>query len=225
VPGVRANQALVQRQSALVKAGFIVPYLTTEGVSQMVEATSASRHGDRDGLLIRLLFGTGLRKVEAQSVTLATPVAGRGPALPIIGKGRKPRQVAYPRPLAESLQAYAYRHHLAVSDPVFPINRKRGHQIVTKAGEVAGLQKKVYPHLLWHNDAIERLGQTVNPKALHPPGPHLALYDYALPLLPHRRGRPAHPVAVGVLPVEGIALNRQLCIMMPQYTVASFSTR
>jgi integrase len=166
-PGVRANQALVTRQTALVKAGFIVPYLTPEEVNQMVAAASASRHGERDGLLIRLLFETGLRISEALSVTLAHLQQFEGqPALAIIGKGRKPRLVACPRSLADSLQAYAYRHNLTVNDPVFPINRKRSHQIITKAGEKAGLQKKVYPHLLRHSDAIERLRQTGNPKAL-----------------------------------------------------------
>ncbi|MCL5959688.1 MAG: site-specific integrase, partial [Chloroflexi bacterium] len=65
-----------------------------------------------------------------------------------------------------SLQAYAYRKELKLDDPVFPINRKRAHQIVTEAGKKAGLNKRVYPHLLRHSDAIERLKQTGNPKAL-----------------------------------------------------------
>jgi len=34
------------------------------------------------------------------------------------------------------------------------------------AGEKADLQKRVWPHLLRHSDAIERVRQTGNPKAL-----------------------------------------------------------
>jgi site-specific recombinase XerC len=32
--------------------------------------------------------------------------------------------------------------------------------------EDAGIQKRVYPHLLRHSDAVERLRQTGNPKVL-----------------------------------------------------------
>ncbi|MDO8689432.1 MAG: tyrosine-type recombinase/integrase [Dehalococcoidia bacterium] len=84
----------------------------------------------------------------------------------ILGKGRKPRLVACPKALAESLQAYAFRHGIQVADQVFPINRKRTHQIISEAGKRAGLNKRVYPHLLRHSDGTERLKQTGNPKAL-----------------------------------------------------------
>ncbi len=49
---------------------------------------------------------------------------------------------------------------------LFPIKRFRGYQIITNAAKKAGLEKRVYPHLLRHSDAIERLRQTRNPNAL-----------------------------------------------------------
>ena len=49
---------------------------------------------------------------------------------------------------------------------LFPINRFRAYQIITAAAKKAGLEKRVYPHLLRHSDSIERLRQTRNPKAL-----------------------------------------------------------
>ena len=55
---------------------------------------------------------------------------------------------------------------LAQDDRIFPIQRARAWEIVKGAGEKAGLQKRVFPHLLRHSDAIERLRQTGNPKAL-----------------------------------------------------------
>ncbi|RLG67972.1 MAG: hypothetical protein DRO11_09535, partial [Methanobacteriota archaeon] len=39
-------------------------------------------------------------------------------------------------------------------------------QILKELAARAGIQKRVYPHLLRHSDAIERLRQTGNPKAL-----------------------------------------------------------
>jgi len=161
------SQALIQRQTALSRAATIVPYLTPEEVERLCQAVSEQRQGERDELLIRLLFQTGLRISETLQLTLTHLQQFEGrPVLKIIGKGRKPRLVACPKTLADSLQAYAYRKGLKPTDLVFPINRQRAHQIIAAAGQRAGLPKRVYPHLLRHSDAIERLRQTGNPKAL-----------------------------------------------------------
>lgn len=161
------NRAIIQRQTALTRAQTIVPYLTPQEVTRLATAAGEGRHGERDALLIRVLFETGVRISEALQVTLKHLERFEGhPVLRIVGKGRKPRLVSCPKPLAESLQAYAYRHKLQLDDPVFPINRKRAHQIISAAGKKAGLNKRVYPHLLRHSDSIERLRQTGNPKAL-----------------------------------------------------------
>jgi integrase len=161
------NDALIPRHTALTRAQAVVPYLTPDEVRALVAAIVPTRYGERDGLLIRLLFETGLRISEALALTLQhlDHFEGR-PVLRILGKGRKPRLVACPQALADALQAYAYRRQLSLSARVFPINRKRAHQIIRAAGQRAGLPKAVYPHLLRHSDAIERLRQTGNPKAL-----------------------------------------------------------
>jgi integrase/recombinase XerD len=161
------THVLIPRHTALSRAQTIVSYLTPEEVRALVAAAAPARKGERDGLLIRLLFETGLRISEALALTLQhlDQFEGR-PVLRILGKGQKPRQVACPQPLADGLQAYAYRQHLPPTALVFPINRKRAHQIIQAAGQRAGLHKEVYPHLLRHSDAIERLRQTGNPKAL-----------------------------------------------------------
>lgn len=161
------NRSLIQSQTAVTRAQTIVSYLSPEEVTQLAAAAAKGRKGERDELLIHLLFETGLRISEALQITLAHLQQFEGrPVLRIIGKGRKPRLVACPKTLTESLQAYAFRHKLEIGDRVFPINRKRAHQIITEAGKRAGLLKRVYPHLLRHSDAIERLKQTGNPKAL-----------------------------------------------------------
>lgn len=143
----------------------------------MADAAAYGRKGERDQLFVRLLFETGLRVSEALQITLAHLQRFEGrPVVKILGKGRKPRLVACPKALAESLQAYAFRHELQIAGRVFPINRKRAHQIISKAGKNAGLNKRVYPHLLRHSDAIERLKQTGNPKALQMHLGHSSLF-------------------------------------------------
>src|SRR5579885_369920 len=157
----------VLRRVDLASAARIVPYLTSEEVERLADAARVNRHGDRDALLIRFLFQTGLRVSEALGVTLADlRVVDGHPALRVMGKGKKPRLVACPERLVEQLQAYAYRHGIGVRDRLFPISRKSAWRIVKQAGERAGLNKRVWCHLLRHSDAIERLRQTGNPRAL-----------------------------------------------------------
>ncbi len=88
------------------------------------------------------------------------------PVLDIIGKGNKPRLVSCPEALARNLFTYARHKGLGSQDRFFPFNRTRGWQIIKQAAKKAEFEKRVFPHLLRHSDAIERLKQTGNPKAL-----------------------------------------------------------
>jgi len=87
------------------------------------------------------------------------PGAGRK----ITGKGGKQRLVACPAPLSHRLKAYAFDQGLGPEDKLPPVGRKRAWQIIKDAATHAGLETPVYPHLLRHSDAIERLRQTMNP--------------------------------------------------------------
>lgn len=158
---------LIPRHTAFIKAQRVVPYLTTEEVRALAEEARIGRHGQRNGLLILLLFQTGLRVSEALSLTPSRIGSFEGkPVLSILGKGKKPRLVACPDRLADKLKSYAYEKKLGPNDRLFPINRSRAWQIVKEASKRAGFTKGIYPHLLRHSDAIERLRQTGNPKAL-----------------------------------------------------------
>ena len=162
------NKALVPQRTALARAFQIVPYLTKEEVRLLVEeAKRRPRKGERDALLIQVLYQTGLRISEALSLTPSSIREFEGkPALEVLGKGRKLRLVACPERLADKLRAYAYKKNLGPKDKFFPINRQRAWQILKELAQRVGIQKRVYPHLLRHSDAIERLRQTGNPKAL-----------------------------------------------------------
>jgi site-specific recombinase XerD len=160
------THSLIPRQGTLTKAFSIVPYLTREEVIRMTNAITG-RHQTRDRLLIKLLFATGLRISEALSLTTQMVGTHEGRAVLFIkGKGNKPRLVACPDNFAHQLKSYAFDKKLKPEDKIFGIDRRRAWQIITKAGKDADIGKRIYPHLLRHSDAIERLRQTGNPKAL-----------------------------------------------------------
>lgn len=157
------NNALVQRKMALNKVNLPVSYLTEEDIRQLVEACKK----ERDKLLITLLFQTGVRISEALTLTPAAIRNFEGkPAMEIVGKGKKLRMVALPVNLKEKLESYAYRAKIEPRMRFFDINRSRAWQILNEAREAAGIEKRVFPHLLRHSDAIIRLRKTGNPKAL-----------------------------------------------------------
>ena len=157
------NNALVQRKMALNRVNLPVSYLTEEDIRQLVEACKK----ERDRLLITLLFQTGVRISEALALTPAAIRNFEGkPAMEIIGKGKKLRMVALPVNLKEKLESYAYRAKIEPRMRFFDINRSRAWQILNEAREAAGIEKRVFPHLLRHSDAIIRLRKTGNPKAL-----------------------------------------------------------
>jgi integrase/recombinase XerD len=157
------NNALVQRKMALSKVNLPVSYLTEGEIRQLVDACKK----ERDRLLITLLFQTGVRISEALALTPGAIRNFEGkPAMEIVGKGKKLRMVALPVNLKEKLESYAYRAKIEPRMRFFDINRSRAWQILNEAREVAGIEKRVFPHLLRHSDAIIRLRKTGNPKAL-----------------------------------------------------------
>ncbi|MBU4419093.1 MAG: site-specific integrase [Candidatus Omnitrophica bacterium] len=157
------RNALVERKTALNKLNMPVSYLTEEDIRQL----AAGCKRERDRLLIMILYQTGLRISEALALTPASIRSFEGkPAMEIIGKGRKLRMVALPLNLKDKLESYAYRAGIEPKQRLFRINRHRAWQILDEASKAVGLQKRVFPHLLRHSDAIIRLRKTGNPKAL-----------------------------------------------------------
>lgn len=69
------TKSLVEPKMGLQRAAFIVPYLTPEEVYQMAEAATEARNGERDRLLILLLFETGWREGESSETGLASSFA------------------------------------------------------------------------------------------------------------------------------------------------------
>ena len=161
------EKSLMKRNKTLGRTSTIVSYLTPEEIKLLALEAKKRRNGERDSLLILVLFETGLRISEALSLTPSNMDLFEGrPILRIIGKGEKPRVVACPERLADKFRACASRNKIELGQKFFPINRQRAWQILKEVSKKAGLTKRIYPHLLRHSDAIERLRQTGNPKAL-----------------------------------------------------------
>jgi integrase len=161
--------ATISKVSLIVKRKSLspVPYLRPEEVSALIEAARKLRYGERNVLLIKVLYQCGLRISEALSLTPSHLIRFEGiPCLRVKGKGGKERLVHVPETLSSQLLAYAYQRGLKATDRFFNLNRKNAHKMLVKAAKLAGLTKRVYPHLLRHSCAIERLRQTGNPRAL-----------------------------------------------------------
>jgi integrase len=164
--------ATLGRVTSIVKRKSLspVPYLRPEEVSALIEAARKLRYGERNVLLIKVLYQCGLRISEALSLTPSHLTRFEGiPCLRVKGKGGKERLVHVPEALYSQLLAYAYQRGLKQTDRFFNLNRKNAHKMLVKAAKLAGLNKRVYPHLLRHSCAIVRRRQTGNPNALQWP--------------------------------------------------------
>jgi integrase/recombinase XerD len=163
-----SNNLVIAKAGSLTKAGSTVPYLNQEEISLICQKALEGRNGERNSLLILTLFQTGLRVSEALSLTPGNISLYN--AIPVAyvkkGKGGKDRKVSLPGPLFHRLKSYAFDKKLEAKDRIFDINRKRAWQIVKETTKKAGIGKNTYPHLFRHSDAIYRLKQNGNPKAL-----------------------------------------------------------
>jgi integrase len=160
--------ATISKVSSIVKRKSLspVPYLRPEEVSALIEAARKLRYGERNVLLIKVLYQCGLRISEALSLTPSHLTRFEGiPCLRVKGKGGKERLVHVPEALYSQLLAYAYQRKLKQTDRFFNLNRKNAHKMLVKAAKLAGLNKRVYPHLLRHSCAIERLRQNRKPES------------------------------------------------------------
>ena len=168
-----ARRSLPAIRDAEMGAASFVPHVDLAAVLRLIAAVTEGhpRTGERDGLLIALLFDACLRVSEAIRLRprdLSRTSAG-GWVATVTGKGNKTAQVALSASLVANLQSYAYRTQLPPDQSFFAISRARVHQIMQEAFETAGVAKPEHVgavHVLRHSGAIARLEQTGNPKAL-----------------------------------------------------------
>ncbi|MFC2042137.1 tyrosine-type recombinase/integrase [Chloroflexota bacterium] len=169
----KTDKVLAIRRAEAGAADYVV-HLTLNEIRQLASAAGQNRHGERDKLLIQLLFDGCFRCSEAIGLCPnALTQDHAGWTAKVLGKGSKMAKVAISPSLATQLQAYAYRYKLEDTDRFFPITRSQAFRIVTTAFDKAGLSRPRREidrvgtvHILRHSGSIERLRQTGNPKAV-----------------------------------------------------------
>ena len=131
-------------------------YLTPEEAHQIIDAAGI----DRDRLLLRVLWETGVRISEAISLRLAD--IGRD-GIRVLGKGNVERVVYVQDSLLTAILFYAQEQAAERNDYLFPsrkgghITKQRADQILKRAAHRAGLQRTVHAHLFRHGYAVNFL--------------------------------------------------------------------
>ena len=144
-----------------------VSFITETEVYGMADASKTMRDGERNELLILTMFQAALRVTEAVKLRLMDKATlDNKHVLLVQGKGNKPRLVAIPEKLSYHLGDYAQRQGLKAEDRFFPVTRIRAWQIIKEFADKAGIDRRIYCHLLRHSGAIARLKRTGNPKSL-----------------------------------------------------------
>lgn len=142
-------------------------FLNNEDVSALVSAPESSTSlGLRDRALMELLYAAGVRVSELVGLDTTDVNLGDG-LLRVRGKGRKERMVLIGRPARRALKAYLRegRPRLAAgAEAALFLNRDggrlspRGVQgLVRKYALAAGLDQRIFPHLLRHTFATHML--------------------------------------------------------------------
>ena len=133
---------------------------------------------ERDKLIVRTLADTGIRVGELVGLrTSDLHERNRSLFLRVRGKGAKERMVPVPPPLYRRLRRYADRGRPkdVRSDRLFmglrrrpgsdhaPLTESGAQQMVRTLAKVAGIERRVYPHLLRHSYATWALNHGMNP--------------------------------------------------------------
>ena len=131
-------------------------YLTPEEAHRLID----SAENERDRLLLRLLWETGVRVSEAIAVQLCDV---HRDGIRVLGKGSVERVVFIQDSLVSSILFYAHERSMGRGDFLFPsrkgkhISKQRADQIIKQAARRADLQRTVHAHLFRHGYAVNFL--------------------------------------------------------------------
>ena len=145
---------------------------------QEIDLLEAAADSERDKLIVRVLADTGMRLGELRGLRVDDLISrGRERFLRVRGKGSRERLVPVQPALYVRLERYAHRTRPqdASSSALF-LTLTRAHageyqalaepsiqHLLRYLGRRAGLDKRIYPHLLRHSFATQMLRRGMNP--------------------------------------------------------------
>ena len=140
--------------------------LTLEVVANLIEAADGVKPaGLRDRALLELLYGAGVRVSEVASLDVGSIDLRENTAV-VRGKGRKERLVVIGAPAAAALDRYLGARGKLARRPESALflnrdggrlSQRRIQLIVRKYALKAGIDARIYPHLLRHTFATHLL--------------------------------------------------------------------
>ena len=156
-----------------VPRGIPKPLTEDETVRLLGAVTGDAASDLRDRALLELLYATGARISEACGVNLDDLDLGRK-VVRLFGKGSKERVVPFGSTAQASLQAWLSvggremlvpaqwrriddHEALFLTDRGHRLNRQKAWAVVRSAGEAAGIQRELSPHVLRHSCATHML--------------------------------------------------------------------
>ncbi len=143
-------------------------FLTHEEMARLIEAPDSSTpQGLRDRAILELLYAAGLRVSEITALDLNDIDLGSR-QIKVWGKGSKERMVLMGKPAAEALKLYldlgriklegkAYTQALFLNRFGERISERRIQHIIKRYGRQAGLEMRMFPHIMRHTFATHLL--------------------------------------------------------------------
>ncbi|MEN8257250.1 MAG: site-specific tyrosine recombinase XerD [Thermodesulfobacteriota bacterium] len=159
------------------KLGRCLPKtLTVSEVDRLLKNHSLSALGLRDHAMLHLLYATGLRVSELVSLPVAA-VSMQAGFIRVIGKGDKERLIPFGKQARETLISYLKKSRpLLLKKKTSPLvfitsrgtgmTRARFWQIIKERARVAGIDKKISPHVLRHSFASHLLAHDADLRAV-----------------------------------------------------------
>lgn len=152
------------------RPAFMLPETLDEStIRKLIESVNPDDVplGTRDRAILELLYSSGLRVSELTSLKLEH-YDSEDQFLRITGKGGKTRYVPVGQQAALSLSAYLAKSrpalvgkrtgsHIFLSRRGQALTRERIRQIIKERAAFAGIDKRVYPHLIRHSFATHLL--------------------------------------------------------------------
>lgn len=148
-----------------VKAEKRLPAALSEVEARaIIQAAGNTRDPARNSLIVELMLRCGLRSAELLSIRRRDiEFDGEMVYIRVAGKGSKERRVpVVHKHLIAAIRRYTRTRGLDQDDLLFPMSSRNLRKIVSRLGRIAGIEKRVHPHMLRHTAATIYLRRGAN---------------------------------------------------------------